>query len=228
MKQGLFLMKITNFTPQNLKNTTMKNLTFIAVMALALLLGACSKEEDATVLSFKLTKEEVYTDEIELEWDAIPGASFYDLYLTNTDGSDKHEKSSILKTVEFLNLFAGTEYTLTIKAFDESDNLLCELTNQKYTTKSLPTELVGKWEYVIDANTYKRYTLNAKGSGTYSDSYLAAPIVFRWKTYSKTENSIPTNYIKFTYESTTEDYTYEINPSSKEIKIGQNSYVDAN
>lgn len=203
----------------------MKNLTFIAMMALALSLGACSKDdEEKAVLSFTLTKEEVTSDEINLEWDAIPGAEVYDLYLTNTNGSDKHEESSILKTFKFSKLLAGTEYTFTIKAYDASNNLLSEMT-EKYTTQSLPAGLIGKWEYNFDANTYKRYTLNSDGSGILMASELSSPKELRWKTYTKTENSIPVQHIKFTYDAVSEDYTYEI--SSLGIKIGSDTYVDA-
>lgn len=208
----------------------MKNLTFIAMMAMALSLGACSTDDDdneeAKVLSFTLTTEKVLSDSLIIGWEAIPGATIYDLHLSNQDGSDIQDESSILKTFDFTKLFAGTEYTFTIKAYDASNNLLSELTNKKYITQTLPTELVGKWEYVSDANKIKRYILDAIGSGTYSDSELTTPKEFRWKTYKKTVNSIPINYIKFTYESTTEDYTYET--SSLGIKIGQNSYVEAN
>ena len=229
MKQGFLLIEIAIFTTENLKNKTMKNLTFIAMMAMALSLGACSTDDDeeTKVLSFTLTTEEVLSDSLTIGWDAIPGAAIYDLHLTNQDGSDIRDESSILKTFDFTKLFAGTEYTFTIKAYDASNNLLSEMT-EKYTTQSLPEELIGKWEYVSLENKFKRYTLNDIGSGTYSDSGLATPNEFRWKTYTKTENSIPTNYIKFTYESTTEDYTYEINSKTKEIKIGGNSYVNVN
>lgn len=218
MKQGLFLMKITNFTPQNLKNTTMKNLTFIAVMAMALLLGACSKDEDAAVLSFKFTKEEVTSDEINLEWDAIPGAEGYDLYLTNANGSDKHEESSILKTFKFTKLLAGTEYTFTIKAYDASNNLLSEMT-KKHNTVSLPTGLVGKWQNGTVTSIDEIYLLNANGTGEYTLGTNTATL--HWKT---SNNNIILN-VNYPSGAVTETYTYET--SSLGIKIGQNSYVDA-
>ncbi len=197
----------------------MKNLTFIVLMALALSLGACSKDdEEKAVLSFTLTKEEVTSDEIDLAWDAIPGAAIYDLYLTNADDSDKHEESSILKTFKISKLLAGTEYTFTIKAYDASNNLLSEL-SKKYTTVSLPAGLVGKWQNGTVTSINEIYLLNANGTGEYTLGTSTATL--RWKT---SNNKIILN-VNYLTGAVTEEYLYEI--SSLGIKIGQNSYVDA-
>lgn len=201
----------------------MKNLTFIAIMAMALSLVACSTDDDneAKVLSFTLTTEEVLSDSLTIGWDAIPGAAIYDLHLTNQDGSDIRDESSILKTFDFSKLFAGTEYTFSIKAYDASDNLLCELTNKKYTTKSLPTGLVGKWQNGTVTSIKEIYLFNANGTGEYTLG--TTTVALRWKTL---DNKIILN-INYPSGAVRESYSYEISPSMG-IKIGQNSYVNVN
>ena len=201
----------------------MKNLLFVFFVA-ALLTNGCSNDDNETPkVNIPITGDQVSANAIDVSWDAVEGALYYEVAIT-PDDENQSGMTSGLTSFSFSHLKADTEYNIMVKAGAslENENIIGE-GNVTLTTEPLPAEFVGTWIYYYNDTPFEIYAFNQDGTGTYTYDGTSKDI--EWTIEN---NQIVIETFNDNGSSYTNRYDYSFNEDQTLLTIDATIYFSGN